>query len=552
MVEKFLSRTVFTSQEDYIRNFRIRVPADFNFAYDVVDAYAAEEPDKKALLWTDDRGGEIQFTFADMKRETDRTASYFQSLGIGRGDMVMLILKRRYEFWFSILALHKLGAVAIPATHLLTRKDVVYRCNMAGVKAIVAAGEPVITGHIAAAMPESPTTKLLISVGPEVPEGFLDFHEGIRHAAPFVRPQHVNTNDDIMLMYFTSGTTGEPKMVAHDFTYPLGHISTGCFWHNLHEGSLHLTIADTGWAKAAWGKLYGQWLAGANIFVYDHEKFTPADILHKIGQYRITSLCAPPTIYRFLIREDLSKYDLSSLEYCTTAGEALNGAVYDTFKRLTGVRLMEGFGQTETTLTLATFPWMEPKPGSMGVPNPQYDIDLLTPDGRSAEDGEQGHIVIRTDRGKPLGLFKEYYLNDGMTHEVWHDGVYYTGDVAWRDEDGYFWFVGRADDVIKSSGYRIGPFEVESALMTHPAVVECAITGVPDEIRGQVVKATIILGEKYRPRAGEELIRELQDHVKRITAPYKYPRIIEFVDELPKTISGKIRRKAIRADDENR
>ena len=552
MVEKFLSRTVFTSQEDYIRNFRIRVPADFNFAYDVVDAYAAEEPDKKALLWTDDRGAEIQFTFADMKRETDRTASYFQSLGIGRGDMVMLILKRRYEFWFSILALHKLGAVAIPATHLLTRKDVVYRCNMAGVKAIVAAGEPVITGHIAAAMPESPTTKLLISVGPEVPEGFLDFHEGIRHAAPFVRPQHVNTNDDIMLMYFTSGTTGEPKMVAHDFTYPLGHISTGCFWHNLHEGSLHLTIADTGWAKAAWGKLYGQWLAGANIFVYDHEKFTPADILHKIGQYRITSLCAPPTIYRFLIREDLSKYDLSSLEYCTTAGEALNGAVYDTFKRLTGVRLMEGFGQTETTLTLATFPWMEPKPGSMGVPNPQYDIDLLTPDGRSAEDGEQGQIVIRTDRGKPLGLFKEYYLNDGMTHEVWHDGVYYTGDVAWRDEDGYFWFVGRADDVIKSSGYRIGPFEVESALMTHPAVVECAITGVPDEIRGQVVKATIILGEKYRPRAGEELIRELQDHVKRITAPYKYPRIIEFVDELPKTISGKIRRKAIRADDENR
>ena len=552
MVEKFLSRTVFTSQEDYIRNFRIRVPADFNFAYDVVDAYAAEEPDKKALLWTDDRGGEIQFTFADMKRETDRTASYFQSLGIGRGDMVMLILKRRYEFWFSILALHKLGAVAIPATHLLTRKDVVYRCNMAGIKAIVAAGEPVITGHIAAAMPESPTTKLLISVGPEIPEGFLDFHEGIRHAAPFVRPPHVNTNDDIMLMYFTSGTTGEPKMVAHDFTYPLGHISTGCFWHNLHEGSLHLTIADTGWAKAAWGKLYGQWLAGANIFVYDHEKFTPADILHKIGQYRITSLCAPPTIYRFLIREDLSKYDLSSLEYCTTAGEALNGAVYDTFKRLTGVRLMEGFGQTETTLTLATFPWMEPKPGSMGVPNPQYDIDLLTPDGRSAEDGEQGQIVIRTDRGKPLGLFKEYYLNDGMTHEVWHDGVYYTGDVAWRDEDGYFWFVGRADDVIKSSGYRIGPFEVESALMTHPAVVECAITGVPDEIRGQVVKATIILGEKYRPRAGEELIRELQDHVKRITAPYKYPRIIEFVDELPKTISGKIRRIEIREKDQNK
>lgn len=552
MVERFLKQTTFSSQEDYRKNLHIRVPENFNFAYDVVDAYAAEQPDRKALLWTNDRGAEIQFTFADMKRETDRTASYFQSLGIGKGDVVMLILKRRYEFWFSILALHKLGAVVIPATHLLTKKDVVYRCNMAGIKAIVAAGERVITDHVAAAMPESPTTELLISAGPEIPEGFLDFHTGIANAAPFVRPQQVNVNDDIMMMYFTSGTTGEPKMVAHDFTYPLGHISTGCFWHNLHDGSLHLTIADTGWAKAAWGKLYGQWLAGANIFVYDHEKFTPTDILHKIEQYRITSLCAPPTIYRFLIREDLSKYDLSSLEYCTTAGEALNGAVYDTFKRLTGVRLMEGFGQTETTLTLATFPWMEPKPGSMGVPNPQYEIDLLTPDGRSAEDGEQGQIVIRTDKGKPLGLFKEYYLNDELTREVWHDGVYYTGDVAWRDEDGYFWFVGRADDVIKSSGYRIGPFEVESALMTHPAVVECAITGVPDEIRGQVVKATIILGEKYREQAGEALIKELQNHVKQITAPYKYPRIIEFVEELPKTISGKIRRKEIRSGDEKR
>lgn len=370
MVERFLQQTAFRSQEDYRKNLHIRVPENFNFAYDVVDAYAEEQPDRKALLWTNDQGAEIQFTFADMKRETDRTASYFQRLGIGKGDVVMLILKRRYEFWFSILALHKLGAVVIPATHLLTKKDVVYRCNTAGIKAIVAAGERVITDHVAAAMPESPTTELLISVGPEIPEGFLDFHAGIANAAPFVRPQRVNANDDIMMMYFTSGTTGEPKMVAHDFTYPLGHISTGCFWHNLHDGSLHLTIADTGWAKAAWGKLYGQWLAGANIFVYDHEKFTPADILHKIEQYRITSLCAPPTIYRFLIREDLSKYDLSSLEYCTTAGEALNGAVYDTFKQLTGVRLMEGFGQTETTLTLATFPWMEPKPGSMGVPTP--------------------------------------------------------------------------------------------------------------------------------------------------------------------------------------
>ena len=552
MVERFLSQTSFVSQEDYRKNLHIRVRENFNFGYDVVDAYAAEQPGKEALLWTDDQGAEIRFTFADIKRESDRTASYFQSLGIGKGDVVMLILKRRYEFWFSILALHKLGAVVIPATHLLTKKDVVYRCNTAGIKAIVAAGERVITDHIAAAMPESPTTELLVSVGPEVPEGFLDFHAGIEKAAPFVRPERVNANDDVMMMYFTSGTTGEPKMVAHDFTYPLGHITTGLLWHNLHEGSLHLTIADTGWAKAAWGKLYGQWLAGANIFVYDHEKFTPAEILHKIEQYRITSLCAPPTIYRFLIREDLTKYDLSSLEYCTTAGEALNGAVYDTFQRLTGIRLMEGFGQTETTLTLATFPWMEPKPGSMGMPNPQYRIDLVTSDGRSAEDGEQGQIVIRTDGGKPLGLFKGYYLNDELTREAWHDGVYYTGDVAWRDEDGYYWFVGRADDVIKSSGYRIGPFEVESALMTHPAVVECAITGVPDEIRGQVVKATIVLAEAYRGQAGEALVRELQDHVKRITAPYKYPRVIEFVESLPKTISGKIRRKEIRSGDEGK
>ena len=549
MVERFLKQTVFTSQEDYIKNLHFNVPENFNFAYDVVDVYAAEQPDKKALLWTNDHDEERQFTFADMKYETDRTASYFQTLGIGKGDPVMLILKRRYEFWFSILALHKLGAVVIPATHLLTKKDIVYRCNAAGIKAIIAAGERVITDHITAALPESPTVKAVVSVGPEYPEGFSNFQQGIEEAPAFVRPANVNTNDDVMLMYFTSGTTGEPKMVAHDFTYPIGHISTGYLWHHLHENSLHLTIADTGWGKAVWGKLYGQWFAGANIFVYDHEKFTPADILHKIEQYRITSLCAPPTIYRFLIREDLRKFDLSSLEYCTTAGEALNGAVYDTFKELTGIRLMEGFGQTETTLTLATFPWMDPKPGSMGVPNPQYDIDLLTPDGRSAEDGEQGQIVIRTDKGKPLGLFKEYFRNPEKTEDVWRDNIYYTGDVAWRDQDGYYWFVGRADDVIKSSGYRIGPFEVESALMTHPAVVECAITGVPDEIRGQVVKATIILAKDYKDKAGEELIKELQNHVKRVTAPYKYPRVIEFVNELPKTISGKIRRVEIRQND---
>ena len=549
MIEKFLDKVDFTSQEDFKNNLKINVPENFNFGYDVVDAWAEEDPEKKALLWTNDKGKHIQFTFADLKKYTDKTASYFQSLGIGKGDMVMLILKRRYEFWFSIIALHKLGAVAIPATHLLTKKDIVYRCNAAGIKMIVAAGEGVITQHIFDAVADSPTLKTLVSVGPEYPEGFFDFHKGIESAAPFVRPENVNTNNDISLMYFTSGTTGEPKMVAHDFTYPLGHIVTASFWHNLHKDSLHLTIADTGWGKAVWGKLYGQMIAGANIFVYDHEKFTPADILGKIHQYRITSLCAPPTIYRFLIKEDISKYDLTSLEYCTTAGEALNFSVYKTFKEITGIRLMEGFGQTETTLTLATFPWMEPKPGSMGVPNPQYDIDLITSDGRSAEDGEQGQIVIRTDKGKPLGLFKEYYRDKERSQEAWHDDIYYTGDVAWRDEDGYYWFVGRADDVIKSSGYRIGPFEVESALMTHKAVVECAITGVPDEIRGQVVKATIVLSKEYKGKEGPELIKEIQDHVKRVTAPYKYPRVIEFVDELPKTISGKIRRVEIREKD---
>ena len=549
MLERFVKQTEFASHEDFIKNLKIDVPENFNFGYDVVDAWAAEQPGKNAILWTNDQGLEHQYTYAELKEKTDATASYFQSLGIGHGDMVMLILKRRIEFWFSIIALHKLGAVAIPATHLLTKKDIVYRCEAADIKMIVCAGEEVITKHIIEALPDCKSLEHVVSIGPDIPEGFKDFQEGIANAVPFVKPAQPNTNDDVMLMYFTSGTTGQPKMVAHDFTYPLGHITTGAFWHNLHADSLHLTIADTGWGKAAWGKLYGQMLAGANIFVYDHEKFTPADILQKIQDCKITSLCAPPTIFRFLIKEDITKYDLSSLEYCTTAGEALNYSVYETFLKVTGIRLMEGFGQTETTMTLGTFPWMEPKPGSMGVPNPQYDIDILTPDGRSAEDGEQGQIVVRTHNGKPLGLFKEYYRDAERTEDAWHDGVYYTGDLAWRDEDGYFWFVGRADDVIKSSGYRIGPFEVESALMTHPAVVECAITGVPDEIRGQVVKATIILSKDYKGQESPELIKELQNHVKKVTAPYKYPRVIEFVDELPKTISGKIRRVEIRAKD---
>lgn len=549
MIERFLTQTHFTSEEDYRKNLHFNIPENFNFAYDVMDVWAEERPDKVALIWTNDEGEEKIFTFADIKRESDQAAAYFASLGIGHGDMVMIILKRRYEWWFTMLALHKLGAIAIPATHMLTKHDIVYRNNRASVRAIVCVGEDYVLTQVSEAMSESPTVRTLISVGPEVPDGFHDWHKEWQNAPAFVRPNHVNTNDDTMLMYFTSGTSGEPKMVAHDFLYALGHLTTGVFWHNLSEDSIHLTVADTGWGKAVWGKFYGQWFAGAAVFVFDHEKFTAEKILRKIEQYHITSFCAPPTVYRFMIREDFSQYDLSSLRYCCTAGEALNAAVYDKFYELTGIRLMEGFGQTETCMTLGTMPWMTPKPGSMGKPNAQYDIDLLKPDGTPCEDGEKGQIVVRVGDVKPLGLFKGYYRDDKLTRQAWHDGIYYTGDMAWRDEDGYYWFVGRIDDVIKSSGYRIGPFEVESALMTHPAVVECAITGVPDDIRGMVVKATVVLGKEWKDKAGDELVKELQNHVKHETAPYKYPRIIEFVDELPKTISGKIRRVEIREKD---
>lgn len=548
MIEKFLEKTSFESYDDFMRNFKVKVPEKFNFGYDVVDAMARETPDKPALWWTDAHGRERHFTFADIKRESDRTASFFQSLGIGRGDMVMLMLKRRYQFWFAIIALHKLGATAIPATHLLTAKDITYRCDKAGIKAIVAAGEPVIVEHIQEALPQCPTVRALVSTGPCVPEGWHDFDKGIAEAVPFTRPAEVNSNDDVMLLYFTSGTTGEPKMVAHDFTYPLGHIITARCWQNLDETSRHLTLADTGWGKAVWGKLYGQWICGAEVFVYDFDKFNASDILDVLSRYEITSFCAPPTVFRFLIQEDVAAHPMPALRYCTIAGEALNPSVFDDWKRLTGLNLMEGFGQTETTLTVGTYPWIEPKPGSMGRPGPQYDIDIVDPDGHPVPDGEEGEIVIHTDKGKPLGLFKEYLHDGGLTSLACHDGLYHTGDVAMRDADGYLWFVGRIDDVIKSSGYRIGPFEVESALMTHPAVVECAVTGVPDEIRGQVIKATIVLAAGYRDKDRDALAREIQNHVKQVTAPYKYPRVVEFVDELPKTISGKIRRVAIRQE----
>ncbi len=549
MVEKFLKQTTFSSQEDFCKNFEIVVPENFNFAYDVVDEWARIAPNKLAMLWVNDKGERRDFSFADLKEYSDRVASYFQSLGIGRGDMVMLILKRRCEFWFSILALHKLGAVCIPATHLLTKKDIVYRCNAAEIKAIVCVGDDIVLSHVIESRNDCPTLQYVMSTGPNIPEGFLDFSAGYKSAKPFVRPEVANTNDDASLLYFTSGTTGNPKMVAHSYTYPLGHIVTGSIWHNLNENSLHLTVADTGWGKAVWGKLYGQWIAGAAVFVYDHEKFTPRDMLHMISKYKITSFCAPPTVFRFMLQEDISKVDISSLKWCTIAGEALNPSVYEEFYNLTGIKLREGFGQTETTCSILTTPWMTPKPGSMGMPNPAYCVDLVDEDGDPVPPGVQGEIIIRTPDGKkPLGLFKGYLKDPVLTSRAYHDNVYHTGDVATRDEDGYFWFVGRNDDVIKSSGYRIGPFEVESAVMSHPAVLECAITGVPDAIRGQVVKATIVLKDAWKQKVNDwdELKLSIQNHVKKETAPYKYPRVIEFVEELPKTISGKIRRVEIR------
>jgi len=554
ILNRFLKQTHFESVEDYNKNLEFIIPENFNFAYDVMDVWAEENPDGLALLWTNDQGEEIRATFAQLKEQSDQAASYLMSLGIGKNDPVMLILKRRYEWWLCMLALCKIGAIVIPATHMLTKHDIVYRNTRASVKAIICVDDAYVVSQVQAALPDSPTVKTVVVVGasPSPSKGGEAFHnwqEEWQKVPPFAKPAFVNTNDDTMLMYFTSGTSGEPKMVAHDYLYAMGHLTTGVFWHNLHPGSLHLTVADTGWGKAVWGKFYGQWFAGATVFVFDHEKFNADTLLRQMEKYRVTSFCAPPTIYRFMIREDLSKYDLSSLEYCTTAGEALNPAVYDKFLEKTGIKMMEGFGQTETTMTLGTFPWMKPKPGSMGIPNAQYDIALIRADGTPCEDGEKGEIVIKIGDHKPIGLFKGYYRDEEKTREAWHDGLYHTGDMAWRDEDGYYWFEGRIDDVIKSSGYRIGPFEVESALMTHPSVVECAITGVPDDIRGMVVKATVVLGKEWKDKAGDALVKELQQHVKKETAPYKYPRIIEFVDELPKTISGKIRRVEIRQKD---
>ena len=547
LYQRFLRKPEFGSYEDFLHNFRINVPENFNFAYDVLDVIAEEEPDKRALQWAHMDGRERAFTFAEIARLSKQAANLFVRLGIQKGDKVMLVLRRHYTFWIAIMALCRIGAVAVPATHLLTKKDIVYRANCAGIKMVVTSAEGCFAASCEEAMPECPTVeKLLIVDGAR--EGWLDFEALLAEESDeFPRPAEPLKHDDIMLLYFTSGTSGMPKMVGHNFDYPLGHIQTAVFWHQCVDGGLHLTVSETGWMKSVWGKLYGQWLAGSAIMVYDFEKFVPKDMLAVLEKYKVTTFCAPPTIYRFMILEDVSKYDLSSIQHCTTAGEPLNPEVFEKWKELTGHELREIFGQTELCVTVGTFPWMKVCPGSMGKPSPQFDVDIVDEDGKSCAAGQVGEIVVRTQYETPVGMFLGYYRDEEGTRAVWHDGMYHTRDLAWRDEWGYYWYVGRADDVIKSSGYRIGPFEVESALMEHDAVVETAITGVPDPVRGQIVKATIVLKKGYEPT--EELKKELQNHVKKLTAPYKYPRVIEFVDELPKTISGKIRRVELRERD---
>jgi len=544
--EKY-TRGDYTSYEDFQQNFKIDVPERFNFAYDVLDALAEQKPDKTALCWVSEKGPRHTFSFAELKRLSDKAANYFVSKGIGKGDKVMLIMKRHYEFWYTIMALHKIGAITVPATHLLTKKDIEYRVNAAGINMILCTD----TGGVAEQIDQAkdmPTLKTLAILGQR--DGWENYTQGVQDASDvFEKPAETDLpqNDDIMLLYFTSGTTGMPKMVIHSYTYPLGHIPTAVFWQNADPNGRHLTISDTGWAKSVWGKLYGQWLAETAVFVYDHEKFIPADMLKAICDNQVTTFCAPPTMYRYFIKEDLTKYDFSAMKYTTIAGEPLNPEVFNQFKNATGLKMMEGFGQTETTLSVANFIYMQPRPGSMGRPSPLFDVDIVDGDGIPCTSGVSGEVIIRTDKGVPPGMFLGYYRDEELTKSVWHDGIYHTGDVAWKDEDGYFWYVGRTDDVIKSSGYRIGPFEVESALMEHPAVLETAITGVPHPDRGQIIKATIVLAKGYE--ASDALKKELQDHVKKVTAPYKYPRAIEFVTELPKTISGKIRRVELRKRD---
>ncbi len=540
--EKFISTK--EDENGALESIEFKNTEVFNFGFDVVDKIADKYPDKLALLHLDKNKVERRFTFKDIKRLSNQVANYFTSLGIKRGDKVMLVLKRHYQFWPIMVALHKLGAVAIPATNQLKKHDFEYRFNAAGVKAIVCTADGDTADIAEEATKSCPQVECKIMVGETVRLGWHDFNvESALFTREFKRTQDTSCGDDIALMFFTSGTTGNPKMAAHKHTYALGHFVTAKYWHCCERDGLHLTISDTGWGKSLWGKLYGQWLCEGAVFVYDFDKFDENDILPMFAKYQITTFCAPPTMLRMLIRGDLSKFDLTSIHHMTTAGEALNPEVFKQFKNATGLEIMEGFGQTETTLTIANLVGGAPKIGSMGKASPQYDIDIIDAEGKSVATGEVGEIVIRTSNGAPCGLFKEYYLDDEKTSEAWYDGVYHTGDTAWRDEDGYFFYVSRIDDVIKSSGYRIGPFEIESVIMELPYVVECGVSAVPDEVRGQVVKASIVLTKGTEPT--EELKKEIQNYVKKNTAPYKYPRVIVFKDELPKTISGKIQRNKL-------
>lgn len=554
--EEFIGRhrDDFATFEDLSRNYKVSYSDSFNFAFDVLDQIAQRTPDKLAMLWVSNNNESKRFSFSDMSRLSNKAANFFISKGIKKGDYVMLVLKRGYEFWYCMMGLHKIGAVAVQATHLLTAKDYVYRMNSGGIKMVVMTGDDLCTEHVDEAMGQYETLQhRAVTRGKNVP-GWIDFDSEFESQSDvFERPtgEAATKVTDIMTMSFSSGTTGYPKMVLHDHSYPLAHLLTGVFWHRVEDGGLHFTISDTGWLKSLWGKMYGQWLGESAIFTYDFEKFSAADILQKLDEYKITTFCAPPTMYRFMIKEDFSGYDFSSLKHCCTAGEALNPEVYSQWLKNTRLKIFEGFGQTETTLVCGTlFPWMLPRLGSMGLQTPGNHIVVIDEDGIEVESGVTGEICIRTDEevgGKPLGVFRGYYRDETATSRSWHDDLYHTGDTAYRDEMGFLWYVGRVDDVIKSSGYRIGPFEVESALMEHPSVMECAVTGVPDPDRGFAVKATIVLSKGYSP--SPELTKTLQSYVKSVTAPYKYPRIIEYVDALPKTISGKIRRVEIREKD---
>ncbi len=547
LLDRFLPRMEFDSYEDIKENYKVNVPENFNFGFDIVDAWAKEEPDKMALVWCDDHGAEKRLTFSDISRLSNQAANFFAGLGIQKGMVVLLILRRRWEYWVCATALHKLGAVLIPGSLQLTKKDIAYRANAAQISAVVCVDEPFVIEQVELAEPEAETLKHKILVGAPR-DGWIDFSDAIaKQSDVFSRPtgEKANRWDDPMLIYFTSGTTGMPKMVLHNFSYPLGHIVTAKYWQQVQENKLHMSVSDSGWAKFGWGKIYGQWICGAVIFAYDMEKFVPLHLLEKITQYKVTTFCAPPTMFRFMLQEDVTKFDLSCIKHCCIAGEPLNPEVFKKWYELTGLKLCEGFGQSESSVMLANFQWFEPKPGSMGKPSPLYHIQLMDADGHICEDGEEGSIVVLgVDKNPPVGLFTGYYRDSELTEKYLGTGDYNLGDVAWRDSNGYYWFVGRNDDVIKCSGYRIGPFEVESALLEHPSVVECAITAAPDPVRGQVVKATIVLAKGYEP--SDALVKELQNHVKHVTAPYKYPRVVEFVDELPKTLGGKIKRAEIR------